>query len=62
MKFYDEKWRTVFIFTMLICFWPIGVYSMWKMKEGWPAVIKWGITVIFIIVSIKAYFYYDANM
>jgi len=41
------------IIILLIIFFPIGLYQMWKNKL-WSKGIRWGVTVSFIILAIVA--------
>lgn len=44
-KWYQKTW---FIITMLICFFPVGLYLMWK-YSNWKKIIKVIITATFIL-------------
>lgn len=46
-----KKWyqNTVFIIALLILFFPVGLFLMWK-YTSWNKIIKWVITGFFVIV------------
>lgn len=48
MKFYERTW---FVIIMLIFFFPLGLFLMWKFKD-WTKGVKWIVTVIVVLVAI----------
>lgn len=51
MKFYK---RDYFIILMLILFFPVGVFLMWKFKYEWSLVKKSSITIFVVLVFVFA--------
>lgn len=48
MKFYERTW---FVIIMLIFFFPLGLFLMWKFKD-WTKGVKWIVTVVVVLVAI----------
>lgn len=44
--------KTGWIIALLIFFWPVGLYLMWKYTK-WSTVIKWVVTVVLVIAGIS---------
>lgn len=49
----SSKWyqKTGWIIALLILFFPVGLYLMWRYATNWSKAIKWGITVFFAILT-----------
>lgn len=47
MKFYQKTW---FVILMLILFFPVGLFLMWKYKKEWKKSIKIGVTCLIAIL------------
>lgn len=46
----SDKWytKTVWIVVLIILFFPVGLYLMWK-YTNWNKFVKWGLTIIFAL-------------
>lgn len=51
------KWytKTLVVILLLIIFWPIGLFLMWRYKKDWDKVLKIIITVLFIAAALFSY-------
>lgn len=48
-KWYTKTWVVILL---LILFWPIGLFLMWRYKKDWNKVVKIIITVLFIAAAL----------
>lgn len=51
-KWYTKTWVVILL---LILFWPIGLFLMWRYKKDWDKVLKIIITVLFIAAALFSY-------
>lgn len=51
MKFYERTW---FVIIMLIFFFPLGLFLMWKFKD-WTKGVKWIVTIVVVLVAILGF-------
>lgn len=51
----DTPWyqRTGWIIALLILFWPVGLFLMWKYTD-WNKVVKWIITAFLVVVGLTS--------
>lgn len=56
-KFYEKTW---FVVLMLIVFWPVGVFLMWRYTE-WNKPVKVAISVVAGIMLIYGFFLQKSN-
>lgn len=54
-EFQKRKWyqSTTFTVSMLILFWPVGLFLMWKYQKQWKKPVKIIISIIFVFVFIN---------
>lgn len=53
MKFYEQSW---FVILMLVLFFPVGLFLMWKYKKNWTKPVKIAVTAGIALLCVISLF------
>lgn len=48
-KWYEKSWVVILL---IIFFWPVGIFLMWRYKKNWNKIAKTIITILVVIIAI----------